>query len=67
MREGELAAWEIFNFRGHWLAREVEIAEAVRRAMGIPAPVKHFSWFPIQLTVPVYPLTREMGRPPDPL
>jgi nucleoside-diphosphate-sugar epimerase len=62
VREDELQAWETFNFGGHWLPHGVEIAEAVRRATGNPAPVKPFSWLPIRLAAPVYPLARELAE-----
>jgi hypothetical protein len=52
-REAALQAWEAVNFGGHWLPRGAEMAEAVRGATGNPAPVRSFSWLPVQPAAPV--------------
>jgi nucleoside-diphosphate-sugar epimerase len=60
-REAELADFEVFHFRGHWLEPGVEIAEAIRRAAGNPRlPIRRFPWPVLTLAAPFVTLFREM-------
>jgi nucleoside-diphosphate-sugar epimerase len=60
-RQAELAPFERFHFGGHWFDRGVEIAEATRRAAGVPAaPIRRFPWFAIYLGAPFVETFREM-------
>jgi len=60
-REGELAPFEAFHFGGHWFEHGAELAEATRRAAGVPdAPIKRFPWFAIYLLAPFVETFREM-------
>lgn len=60
-RADELAPFERFHFRGHWFARNRDLAEAVRHAVGDPTlPIWGFPWWLVTLTSPVVRLFREM-------
>ena len=60
-RDAELGAFERFNFGGHWFERGVALAEATRRAAGVPkAPIRRFPWFFIYLLAPFVETFREM-------
>lgn len=56
-----LAPCEVLHFGGHWLPRGIEMAEAVRRASGMPAlPIKALPWRLLMLLTPFVPVLREM-------
>ncbi|HKO48791.1 MAG TPA: NAD(P)H-binding protein [Polyangiaceae bacterium] len=60
-REAELEPFELFHFEGHWFERGVEIAEATRRAAGVPnARIWSFPWFLVYLLAPFIETFREM-------
>lgn len=60
-RSAELGAFEVFHFQGHGVTRGVELAEATRRAAGVPsAPIRRFPWFVIYLAAPFNETLREM-------
>ncbi|BCW86888.1 hypothetical protein sos41_00100 [Alphaproteobacteria bacterium SO-S41] len=60
-REGELGRFEAFHFGGHWLAPGVEMANAIRRVLGIPnAPIRRLPWWAIRLIAPFNETMREM-------
>ncbi len=60
-RSAELSAFETFQFAGHGFARGVEMAEATRRAAGLPsAPIRRFPWFAMYLLAPFVVTIREM-------
>ncbi len=60
-RDTTLSDFEVFHFRGHWFARGVEIAEAVRRAVDDPGlPIRTFPWWAVQALSPLVPLFREL-------
>ena len=60
-REAELGPFEVFHFGGHWFERGVEIAEATRRAAGVPnARIWSFPWFAVYLLAPFVETFREM-------
>lgn len=60
-RENDLAPFEVFHFGGHWFERGVDIAEATRRAAGVPqAPIRRFPWFALYLLAPFVETFREM-------
>lgn len=62
-REGDLAMFERFHFRGHWFARGVEIAERTRVVAGAPrAPIYGFPWPLVVALSPVVRLFREMAE-----
>ena len=59
--ERELAPSEVVHFAGHWLARGVEMAEAIRRVAGNPqAPILPFPASLLPLAAPFSTLAREM-------
>jgi len=60
-REAELAPFETFHFAGHWLERGVEIAHAVRRAVGRETlPIRRFPWIAVYALAPFVRLFREL-------
>lgn len=60
-RASDLQAFEVFHFGGHSFERGVELAEATRRAAGMPeAPIRRFPWFAIYLLSPFIETLREM-------
>lgn len=60
-READLAAFETFNFGGHWLDPGIGMAEAIRRVIANPAaPIRSFPWWAIGLASPFVPLFREL-------
>lgn len=60
-RSAELQPFEVFHFGGHGFQRGVELAEATRRAAGLPtAPLRRFPWFAIYLLAPFIVTCREM-------
>ena len=60
-RQADLGVFERFHFGGHWFDRGVEMAEATRRAAGIPAaPIRRFPWFVVYLGAPFVETFREM-------
>jgi nucleoside-diphosphate-sugar epimerase len=60
-RDSELASFETFHFRGHWCARGIEMAEAIRRVVGNPdLPIRRFPWPIVYAASPLVTLFREM-------
>lgn len=60
-REHELQPFEVFHFGGHWFERGVDMAEATRRAAGVPeAPIRRFPWIAIYLLASFVETFREM-------
>lgn len=60
-KDPELGAYETFHFGGHWFEDGREMANAVRRAGGVPdAPVKPFPWVAVAALSPFVRLFREM-------
>lgn len=60
-RSGELGAFEVFHFGGHWFERGIEIAEATRRVAGAAsAPIRSFPWFALRFLAPFVETLREM-------
>jgi nucleoside-diphosphate-sugar epimerase len=59
--ERDLAAFEVFHFRGHWFEHGVQIAEAVRRVVGNPRlPIRSFPWWAVYAASPFVAMFREM-------
>lgn len=59
--ERELADFEVFHFAGHWFERGIEIAEAIRRAVGRPElPIRSFPWWAVYAGSPFVAMFREM-------
>jgi nucleoside-diphosphate-sugar epimerase len=60
-RQSDLGVFERFHFGGHWFERGVDMAEATRRAGGVPAaPIRRFPWFAVYLAAPFVETLREM-------
>ncbi|MBV8565331.1 MAG: NAD-dependent epimerase/dehydratase family protein [Methylobacteriaceae bacterium] len=59
--EADLPDHEMFNFGGHWMEPGVEMAHAVRRALGAPElPIRGFPWYAVYLAAPFVTMMREM-------
>ena len=59
-REAELAAFADFHFGGHWVAPGLDMAHAVRDAIGRPdLPVRIMPWWPLVLAAPFATFPRE--------
>lgn len=62
-REHELSGFEVFHFGGHVFERGVEMAEALRRAAGVPdAPIRRMPWGFVRFASPLVPLFRELAE-----
>lgn len=61
-REAKLTAFERFHFRGHYFARGVEIAEAVRAANGGQGKIAGMPWPALILLSPFVRLFRELAE-----
>ncbi len=62
-REDELAAFEVFHFRGHWLDNGKALGEAIRRVTGDDRiPIKAFPWWFIYAASPFVTFMRELGE-----
>lgn len=60
-RRAQLGAFERFHFGGHWFDRGVELAEATRRAAGVPdAAIRRFPWLAVYLAAPFVETLREL-------
>jgi nucleoside-diphosphate-sugar epimerase len=59
--EDRLADFEVFHFRGHYLARNSELGEAIRRVTGRPdLPVRPFPWVVVLAASPFVEMFREL-------
>jgi nucleoside-diphosphate-sugar epimerase len=59
--EDRLADFEMFHFRGHWLARSAELGESIRRVTGRPKlPIHGFPWAVLWLAAPFNETFREL-------
>ena len=60
-KEASLASFEVVHFRGHWLDRGVEMAEAIVRVVGNPAVrIGSFPWAALYLMAPFVATCREI-------
>ena len=60
-REASLAKFEVVHFRGHWLERGADMADAVCRAAGLSTKKIHsFPWWAMRLAAPFVEVCREM-------
>lgn len=60
-QDGRLADFEVVHFRGHWLARGADMADAVCRAAGISTRrIYAFPWWCVRLAAPFVEVCREM-------
>jgi nucleoside-diphosphate-sugar epimerase len=60
-REAELADFEVFHFRGHWLEHNAELAAGIRRAMRQPTlPIRAFPWAMVIALSPFNETFREL-------
>lgn len=70
LEPGRLAAFETLHLRGHWLARGIEMPEAIQRVASAAAfslhekypaaRIKRMSWWPVSLAAPFVPMLREI-------
>jgi len=59
--EDRLGAYEVFHFRGQWLAHSGELGESMRRVTGNPnLPVRSFPWIVVRLAAPFNETFREL-------
>jgi nucleoside-diphosphate-sugar epimerase len=59
--EARLANFEVFHFRGHWLARSAELGESIRRVLRRPdLPIRDFPWIVVRLAAPFNETFREL-------
>ncbi len=61
-REGELADFERFHFRGHYFPHGVEIAEEIRAANGGKGKIGFLPWPVLIALSPIVPLFRELAE-----
>ena len=60
-REPSLANFEVVHFRGHWLERGADMADAVCRAAGLSTKkIYSFPWWAMRLAAPFVEVCREM-------
>jgi len=60
-KDSLLADFEVFHFRGQWLARGADMADAACRAAGISTrKVYAFPWWCVRLAAPLVEMCREM-------
>jgi nucleoside-diphosphate-sugar epimerase len=59
-REGELAPFDRFHLRGHWLEPGVEMAEAIRKALGRNVAIRKLPWPLLRLIAPFNETMREL-------
>jgi nucleoside-diphosphate-sugar epimerase len=56
-----LGAFEVFHFRGQWMAEGHSLGESIRRVAGDPKlPIKCFPWIVVKLAAPFNETFREM-------
>jgi len=59
--QATMTPYEVFNFRGHWFERGVEMAEQACRIRGLnDRAIKSFPWWAIKLAAPLISVLREM-------
>jgi nucleoside-diphosphate-sugar epimerase len=59
--EDRLEAFAVFHFRGHWLARGVEMAETIGRVAGLRTKrIFGFPWWAVRIAAPFVEVCREM-------
>jgi nucleoside-diphosphate-sugar epimerase len=59
--EERLGAFEVFHFRGHWMAHGQALGEALRVATGNPKlPIRGFPWIVLYLAAPFNETFREL-------
>jgi nucleoside-diphosphate-sugar epimerase len=59
--EDRLGAFEVFHFRGHWMAHGRALGEAMRVATGNPKlPIRSFPWIVVHLAAPFNQTFREL-------
>jgi nucleoside-diphosphate-sugar epimerase len=62
-REAELADFDVFHFRGHWLERNEELGAAIRRVTGQPKlPIRQFPWIMVYALSPFVEMFRELAE-----
>ncbi|HEY1879791.1 MAG TPA: NAD-dependent epimerase/dehydratase family protein [Caulobacteraceae bacterium] len=62
-READLADYDVFNFRGHWVENGRSLGETVRKVTGNPQiPIKAFPWWLIYVASPFVTMFRELGE-----
>ena len=59
--EDRLGAFEVFHFRGHYLAHNRELGETIRKVTGRPKlPLSGFPWIVVRLAAPFNETLREL-------
>lgn len=59
--EDRLGPYEVFHFRGQWLADGQALGQALRRAAGDPQlPIRRFPWIVVRLAAPFNETFREL-------
>jgi nucleoside-diphosphate-sugar epimerase len=62
-REDDLAAFEVFHFRGHFLEHNSELGAAIRRVLGQPKlPIRAFPWIMVYALSPFVEMFRELAE-----
>jgi nucleoside-diphosphate-sugar epimerase len=60
-RRDDLARFDVFHFRGHWLPRGVEMAEQICRVAGLDySRIRSFPWWAIKPAAPFVEMFREL-------
>jgi nucleoside-diphosphate-sugar epimerase len=60
-KQATFGNFETFHFAGHWLPRNIDMAESIRRAVGDPAlPIRRVPWLLITLAAPFVAVLREV-------
>lgn len=61
--EAKLAAFDVFHFGGHWLEPGVEMAAAIRRAVGDEhLPIRALPWTLLNMAAPFSAFLRELSE-----
>jgi nucleoside-diphosphate-sugar epimerase len=60
-KQATFGNFETFHFAGHWLPRNIDMAESIRRAAGDPAlPIRRVPWLLVTLAAPFVVVLREV-------
>src|SRR5215510_13393987 len=60
-REGDLAAFDVFHFKGHWCEPGIAMADVIQRVVGEPRPrIRRFPWLLVYALSPFVTVFREM-------
>ncbi|HEU0060979.1 MAG TPA: NAD-dependent epimerase/dehydratase family protein [Hyphomicrobiaceae bacterium] len=60
-RDGDLAGFDVFHFKGHWCEPGIEMAHAIQRVVAEPKPrIRRFPWILLYALSPFVTVFREM-------